>query len=525
MLNLKNKTNGVTLIAVVVTIIVLLILSVVVFRIISGDDGILNKAETAASETEKAKAREQVELFVSKQVADYYEEYYDDKSGSNSNFLSWLESKNYNFTDGFQVGDYWVKALSEGTAKVESSREVATLDGAYAETEAEVEKNFGVYKDSEFKNLIIVATINKNGNIAWKNGADDSGETGTNNGSGTAEGGAGNSNLELGECCRYVKVNVSKAFLGNMTLSVDIPDDDDIKAIHYFLDNKEVYSGTEKSYKLTGLETEKNYDIYAIVEYNNTKIITTALSKNLPEADIYVSTTGNDATGDGSSDNPYASVSKAIKSAASGAKIFIMAGKYNLSIMGTYRDGSETSYAYSGITDMNKKLEIFGENEKTILEFDGRNSSRRDSSAFNLQNSQSLVRNLTYVFIPKGVINDPEHPIFDWCLGSVKNVFIRVSGSYVASYLYYNGQPYANNVENCTFFHNLGGVARNWSGACNFKNIATNVNTNSSNTNVIVNAFGSSSDTIEQLIEKSKNKAEFNNNSAGVYYGTYAWEK
>ena len=56
------KNRGVTLIALVVTIIVLLILAVVSFRVISGDDGILNKAETAASETERAKAEEQFKL-------------------------------------------------------------------------------------------------------------------------------------------------------------------------------------------------------------------------------------------------------------------------------------------------------------------------------------------------------------------------------------------------------------------------------------------------------------------------------
>ena len=74
MLKLKNK-NGVTLIALVVTIIVLLILAVVSFRIITGDDGIMKKAETAASETEKVRAKEQVEMFFSKKVADYYEAY------------------------------------------------------------------------------------------------------------------------------------------------------------------------------------------------------------------------------------------------------------------------------------------------------------------------------------------------------------------------------------------------------------------------------------------------------------------
>ena len=41
------------------------------------------------------------------------------------------------------------------------------------------------------------------------------------------------------------------------------------------------------------------------------------------DADIYVATTGNDETGDGSKENPYASISKAVTVSEAGDKIYV----------------------------------------------------------------------------------------------------------------------------------------------------------------------------------------------------------
>ena len=60
----KRSTKGITLIALVITIIVLLILAGVTLAAISGEDGILKKAVHAKEETEKATAREKVEIAV-----------------------------------------------------------------------------------------------------------------------------------------------------------------------------------------------------------------------------------------------------------------------------------------------------------------------------------------------------------------------------------------------------------------------------------------------------------------------------
>ena len=63
-MNLKEKLNnrGITLIALVITIIVLLILAGVSIAMLTGENGILTQAQNAKDETEKASAMEEVQL-------------------------------------------------------------------------------------------------------------------------------------------------------------------------------------------------------------------------------------------------------------------------------------------------------------------------------------------------------------------------------------------------------------------------------------------------------------------------------
>lgn len=129
------------------------------------------------------------------------------------------------------------------------------------------------------------------------------------------------------------------------------------------------------------------------------------------------------------------------------------------------------------------------------------------------------------MYKPKTGGDTYEKSIFRWCQGTTENVFFRISGNNEASYIYYNDQTVANNIVNCTFFHDKKSVSYNYSGKVNFTNIATNVNTNGTNTNVIVKAFGEPEDTIQDLIEKSKNDTDFNTNQAGIFYGEHAWDK
>lgn len=65
---MKNQ-KGITLIALVITIIVLLILAGVTIAMLTGENGILNKATGAVSDTEKATAEEAIKMEVYNNVA------------------------------------------------------------------------------------------------------------------------------------------------------------------------------------------------------------------------------------------------------------------------------------------------------------------------------------------------------------------------------------------------------------------------------------------------------------------------
>ena len=58
----KSKNNGITLIALIITIIVLLILAGVSIATLTGENGILNKAEKSKEQTIIAREKEEIAL-------------------------------------------------------------------------------------------------------------------------------------------------------------------------------------------------------------------------------------------------------------------------------------------------------------------------------------------------------------------------------------------------------------------------------------------------------------------------------
>lgn len=76
MKNLKNQ-KGITLVALVVTIIVLLILAGVSLRLVAGDEGILKRSEEAVNRTESSSKQEKVDLALANAKLAWYEDKYD----------------------------------------------------------------------------------------------------------------------------------------------------------------------------------------------------------------------------------------------------------------------------------------------------------------------------------------------------------------------------------------------------------------------------------------------------------------
>ena len=74
---MRNQ-RGITLIALVITIIVLLILAGVSIAMLTGDNGILTNANESARETAISTAREEVALAVNEGITNYYNTVYVD---------------------------------------------------------------------------------------------------------------------------------------------------------------------------------------------------------------------------------------------------------------------------------------------------------------------------------------------------------------------------------------------------------------------------------------------------------------
>lgn len=72
-----KEEKGITLVALVITIIVLLILAGVSIAMLTGDNGILNKATTAKDETGKSQVTEAVSLAISEIMANKVDPTYD----------------------------------------------------------------------------------------------------------------------------------------------------------------------------------------------------------------------------------------------------------------------------------------------------------------------------------------------------------------------------------------------------------------------------------------------------------------
>ena len=66
---MKNKQRGITLIALVVTLIVLLILAGITITMLFGEHGVIKKAQISDEKYKIAKAREKIELVLNGDVA------------------------------------------------------------------------------------------------------------------------------------------------------------------------------------------------------------------------------------------------------------------------------------------------------------------------------------------------------------------------------------------------------------------------------------------------------------------------
>ena len=121
MKNLRNE-KGITLVALVVTIIVLLILAGVSLSLVAGGNGIINKAATASDRTIEGSAREQTELKLAELVADYFEAKYVNSSLPTGvdNQLDYIANQ---ASAGTPAGDYTITVSAAGALTVKRTKD------------------------------------------------------------------------------------------------------------------------------------------------------------------------------------------------------------------------------------------------------------------------------------------------------------------------------------------------------------------------------------------------------------------
>ena len=109
MKEIKKNSRGITLIALVITIIVLLILAGVSIAMLTGENGILTKASDASRETEIASVKEQARLDISNWVAEELEK------GRDVAISDWEDIKNILDTANPDTENrYYVDVTEEG---------------------------------------------------------------------------------------------------------------------------------------------------------------------------------------------------------------------------------------------------------------------------------------------------------------------------------------------------------------------------------------------------------------------------
>ena len=139
--SLKLKGNsGITLIALVITIIVLIILAGISIAMISGQDGILNKAGTAAAANQLGSAKDKCNLLATEAVQETYESVYVKQTTISSDINTTIVTK-IKAKIGTDNKDEIEKILGKETGKTNSAAVSITgetikltySDGTYVE--------------------------------------------------------------------------------------------------------------------------------------------------------------------------------------------------------------------------------------------------------------------------------------------------------------------------------------------------------------------------------------------------------
>ena len=132
-----KQSKGITLIALIITIIVLLILAGVTIAAINSNESAPNKAVEARTENQRGAAKDSATLLVAEKMQGYYEDKYVNRTSNAGTILDYLKSANVlGGTDGVTTGEYTVKIETNPADETTGKITVTKGTGANAEVMA-----------------------------------------------------------------------------------------------------------------------------------------------------------------------------------------------------------------------------------------------------------------------------------------------------------------------------------------------------------------------------------------------------
>ncbi len=139
---MKNNSKGITLIALVITIIVLLILAGVSIAMLTGDNGLLTKATESKTSTAKSEVAERVNMELNAQMTNAMSENKFDSKNSIENSLGLTSGKIGDYTITVTVTDSTENPGKYGIdAKVEIAISGSTATNDFNPSTGKVEYN------------------------------------------------------------------------------------------------------------------------------------------------------------------------------------------------------------------------------------------------------------------------------------------------------------------------------------------------------------------------------------------------
>ena len=159
---MRRTNSGVTLIALIITIIVLLILAGVTIAMVVGDNGVLNQAVNSRIQTDHASIKEAMDLAYSDYQLEFVNMYLEEGNSTRVASLSVVEVDRYALQD-IEHGEFLYYMIYKGYINVDGVIDVENLVGSELSTgKGNIEEGTDIYVLEEIGNNYVVTYYDDN---------------------------------------------------------------------------------------------------------------------------------------------------------------------------------------------------------------------------------------------------------------------------------------------------------------------------------------------------------------------------